>query len=121
MIARQAAERDGQTGCKAVCENLYEAGALAVSMGAIALQSAGTGYSVGVAFFLCIFAGTVLIVSLDLFFMRGDGFNPPLWSWMDPWLVAVSLNHIIEEYMTTHQGLNAEVEGRIVVTDGGRS
>ena len=40
---------------------------------------------------------------------------------MEPRLVAVSLNHIIEEYMTTHQGLNAEVEGRIVVTDGGRS
>ncbi len=40
---------------------------------------------------------------------------------MEPRIVAVSLNHIIEEYMTTHQGLNAEVEGRIRIKDGGRT
>lgn len=38
---------------------------------------------------------------------------------MEPRIVAVSLNHIIEEYMTTHQGLNAEVEGRIRILNGG--
>lgn len=28
---------------------------------------------------------------LDLFFVQGEAFNPPLWSWMDPSLVAISL------------------------------
>jgi len=28
---------------------------------------------------------------LDLFFMHGEGFSPPLWTWMDPLLVAVSV------------------------------
>ena len=31
------------------------------------------------------------IVILDLFFMRGEGYTPPLWTWMDPLLVAVSV------------------------------
>ena len=34
---------------------------------------------------------------------------------MEPRIIAGSLNHIVEEYMTKHQGLNAEIEGRIEV------
>ena len=34
---------------------------------------------------------------------------------MEPRIIAGSLNHIVEEYMTKHQGLDAEIEGRIEV------
>ena len=36
---------------------------------------------------------------------------------MKPRVVAVSQNNIIEEYFSTHQGLDAHVEGRIVILD----
>ena len=36
---------------------------------------------------------------------------------MKPRVVAVSQNNIIEEYFSTHQGLDAQVEGRIVILD----
>ena len=36
---------------------------------------------------------------------------------MKPREVAVSQNNIIEEYFSTHQGLDAHVEGRIVILD----
>ncbi len=37
----------------------------------------------------------------------------------EPKIAAVSLNNIVEEYMKTHQGLNAEVEGKIRIIHGG--
>lgn len=36
---------------------------------------------------------------------------------MKPRVVATSVNNIIEEYLTTHPGLDAQVEGRITITD----
>jgi len=36
---------------------------------------------------------------------------------MKPRVVATSVNNIVEEYLSTHQGLDAHVEGRIVVKD----
>ena len=36
---------------------------------------------------------------------------------MRPRVVASSVNNIIEEYLTVHQGLDAHVEGRIVILD----
>ena len=36
---------------------------------------------------------------------------------MRPRVVAVSQNNIIEEYFSTHQSLDAHVEGRIVILD----
>ena len=34
-----------------------------------------------------------------------------------PRIVAVSVNNIVEEYFSTHQGLDAHVEGRIELVD----
>ena len=34
-----------------------------------------------------------------------------------PRVVATSVNNIVEEYMATHQGLDAQVEGRLVILD----
>lgn len=34
-----------------------------------------------------------------------------------PRVVATSVNNIVEEYMATHQGLDAHVEGRLVILD----
>lgn len=40
--------------------------------------------------------------------MRGDGFNPPLWSWMDPWLVGVSLAiALLSSMMALHMAVLA--------------
>ena len=36
---------------------------------------------------------------------------------MRPRVVATSVNNIIEEYFSTHQNLDAHVEGRIVILD----
>ena len=36
---------------------------------------------------------------------------------MKPRVVATSVNNIVEEYFTIHQGLDAHVEGRIVILD----
>lgn len=36
---------------------------------------------------------------------------------MKPRVVATSVNNIVEEYFSTHQGLDAHVEGRIVILD----
>ena len=36
---------------------------------------------------------------------------------MRPKVVATSVNNIIEEYLTVHQGLDARVEGRIVILE----
>ena len=36
---------------------------------------------------------------------------------MRPRIVATSVNNIVEEYFSTHQGLDAHVEGRIVILD----
>ena len=47
-------------------------------------------------------------------------FNVPLGPIKDrmrPRVVATSVNNIVEEYFTTHQGLDAHVEGRIVILD----
>ena len=36
---------------------------------------------------------------------------------MKPRVVATSVNNIVEEYFSTHMGLDAHVEGRIVILD----
>ena len=36
---------------------------------------------------------------------------------MKPRIVATSVNNIVEEYLTLHQGLDARIEGRIVIFD----
>ncbi len=41
----------------------------------------------------------------------------PIKERMRPRVVATSVNNIIEEYFSTHQGLDAHVEGRIVILD----
>ncbi|MBO4327076.1 MAG: 5'-nucleotidase C-terminal domain-containing protein [Clostridia bacterium] len=41
----------------------------------------------------------------------------PIKERMRPRVVATSVNNIVEEYFTTHQGLDAAVEGRIVILD----
>ena len=41
----------------------------------------------------------------------------PIKERMRPRVVASSVNNIVEEYFATHQGLDAKVEGRIVILD----
>lgn len=41
----------------------------------------------------------------------------PIKERMRPRVVATSVNNIVEEYFSTHQGLDAHVEGRIVILD----
>jgi len=41
----------------------------------------------------------------------------PIKQRMRPRVVATSVNNIVEEYFSTHQGLDAHVEGRIVILD----
>ncbi len=41
----------------------------------------------------------------------------PVKARMRPRVVATSVNNIVEEYFSTHQGLDAHVEGRIVILD----
>ncbi len=41
----------------------------------------------------------------------------PIKERMRPRVVATSVNNIVEEYFATHQGLDAKVEGRIVILD----
>ena len=36
---------------------------------------------------------------------------------MEPRVVATSVNNIVEEYFMTHQGLDAHVEGRLVILE----
>ena len=36
---------------------------------------------------------------------------------MKPRVVAISVNNIVEEWLSTHDNLDAQVEGRIVVLD----
>ena len=36
---------------------------------------------------------------------------------MKPRVAATSVNNIVEEFLSTHQGLDAHVEGRIVIKD----
>ena len=36
---------------------------------------------------------------------------------MKPRIVATSVNNLVEEYFSTHQGMDSRVEGRIVVLD----
>ena len=41
----------------------------------------------------------------------------PIKERMRPRVVATSVNNIVEEYFATHQGLDAKVEGRIVILE----
>ena len=41
----------------------------------------------------------------------------PIKKRMRPRVVATSVNNIVEEYFTTHQNLDAHVEGRITILD----